>query len=193
MNKLLELRKKIKKRKPEYIRQEAHKTIRLEDKWRKPKGLHSKMRLHKKGNRASPEVGYGSPKEVRGLHSSGLEMVWIYNPEQLKKVDSKKQGIIIGSTVGLKKKLMIIGKCKESNIKILNMKDVDAFTKKANEDIANKKKAKESAKKEKDDKKKKADKKDEKKELEAKLMTEEEKKEADKKEKDKLLIKKDGL
>ena len=42
--KLLELRKKIKGKKPNFIRQDAHKHKRLARKWRKPKGIQSKMR-----------------------------------------------------------------------------------------------------------------------------------------------------
>ena len=44
IQRLLELRKRIKRKKPEFIRQDAHKKKSLESKWRKPKGLHSKMR-----------------------------------------------------------------------------------------------------------------------------------------------------
>ena len=40
----LELRKKIKSKKPDFIRQDFHKK-RLKKKWKRPRGLHSKVRL----------------------------------------------------------------------------------------------------------------------------------------------------
>ena len=51
---LLEFRKKIKAKKPNFIRQDAHKKGEIKKKWRRPKGLQSKMRLHKRGYRKSP-------------------------------------------------------------------------------------------------------------------------------------------
>ena len=54
----------MKKKKPKFIRQDAHKKGRLAKKWRKPKGLQSKMRLCKKGYRKRISKGYKSPKEV---------------------------------------------------------------------------------------------------------------------------------
>jgi len=42
--KLLKIRKQLKKRKPAFTRQDINRYPRLEVKWRKPKGLHAKMR-----------------------------------------------------------------------------------------------------------------------------------------------------
>ena len=71
---LLNIRKKIKSKKPFFFRQDAHKNLKLGDKWRKPKGLHSKMRLGFKGYRKSVSIGYGSPKITKNLHKSGLSV-----------------------------------------------------------------------------------------------------------------------
>ena len=39
---LLKLRKRIKKKKPRFVRQDSHKKPKLKKKWKKPKGLQSK-------------------------------------------------------------------------------------------------------------------------------------------------------
>ena len=48
---LLNVRKEMKERKPEFIRQDNPKRMKLNYKWRKPKGVHSKIRHHFKGRR----------------------------------------------------------------------------------------------------------------------------------------------
>ena len=69
----IELRKKIKKRKPNFIRQDAHKKLRLKKKWRRAKGLHSKIRLNKRGYKIAIRKGYGSPKDAHNLYPEGIK------------------------------------------------------------------------------------------------------------------------
>ena len=51
MSEKLELRKKIKAKKPNFVSQDTHKRKRIRPRWRKPRGWHSKIRLHKIGYR----------------------------------------------------------------------------------------------------------------------------------------------
>ena len=93
----LSLRKVIKKKKPKYSRQDSHKKAKLGDKWRKPKGIQSKMRLHKRGYKRSPEVGFGSPKSVRGLSPEGFEIIHVNSLSDIGKItDVKRQAVLIG-------------------------------------------------------------------------------------------------
>ena len=192
MNKeLLELRRKIKKKKPDFIRQCANKKKRLGKKYRRAKGIDSKMRLKLKGHLRNISKGYKSPKAVRGLSREGLIQVRISSLNDLKNIDKEKQGIIIASSVGLKKKIEIIKKAKKQGIKILNIKDPDAYLKKIEEMLKEKREKKEKEKEEM--KKKEEEMKKKSKNLEEKLekkLDEEEKKERERKEKEKILIKK---
>ncbi len=120
LKRLLKVRRRLKARKPEFRRYEAHKKLRLRDKsWRRPRGLHNKLR-EKRAGRKPVMVGFGSPAKVRGLHPSGFEEVLVYNPSDLEKIDPKRQAARIASCVGLKKRLAIEEKAKELNITILN-------------------------------------------------------------------------
>lgn len=182
---LLELRAKIKDKKPEFIRQDNPKRMKLNYKWRKPKGIHSKIRHHFKGRRKMPSPGFKSPIEVRGLHSTGLNIIKVFSIEDLKKIRNGKDGIVISKQVGMRKQLEILKKAKELKIEVLNL-NADERIKKI-EDFVNSKKKKEA----------KAPKKEARKEKEAKPkeqpfqeLTDEQKKEAEKKEKDRVLIKK---
>lgn len=182
LNTLLELRTKIKNRKPVFLRQDVHKRKRLSHKWRKPKGIHSKIRHHFKGRRKMPSPGYKSPFLARGLHSTGLEIVMIYSPDGLSKIKKETQGIIVASTVGKKKKIEILKKAKEMNIEILNL-NVDQAIEKIESFIKSKATKKPETKKEEPKEKKIEESKEE------KELTDEKRKEMEKKEKDKVLTK----
>ena len=103
-----------------FIRQDSHKKPRLGEKWRKPKGKTSKTRRYEKGKPAMPSIGYGSPKDTRGLHPSGYRDVLVSNINEIEKLDPANQAGRISSTVGKRKKEVMLEKAKELGIKILN-------------------------------------------------------------------------
>ena len=196
MKELLELKRIRKQKKPEFVRQDAHKKPRLRWKWRKPKGSDSKMRLKLKGYRRSVRPGYGSPKAVKGLTTEGLHQVLISDLNALNIIDKSKQGIIIRKNVGVRKKVDIIKKAEELGLRILNIKNPGAYLKEVEDKRKQKKEAMKKRKEEKEKKKKEKDKKKPK-ELADKIekieeKTDKEKKDEEKKEKDKLLIKREA-
>jgi large subunit ribosomal protein L32e len=107
-------------RRPAFKRQEWFRYSRLGEKWRKPKGIHSKMRLHVSYRPPIVSIGYRGPKMVRDYHPSGFQEVMIYNPGQVEGVDPKVQAIRIGGTVGGRKRMAITEKADELGIRILN-------------------------------------------------------------------------
>ncbi len=186
---IVELRNKIKSRKPKFIRQDTNIRIRVRNNttWRKPKGIHSKMRHHRRGKRKMPSPGYGSPAKAKGMHASGLVPVFVENESQIPQ--SEEYGIVISGRVGIKKKAEIIKKAGEKKIKILNA-DADDFMKKFGEFVdAKKKKPKEAKKEDKKEAKKEA-KQDKRNEQKPEAPSQDDKKKEDKKEKDKVLTKK---
>ena len=153
-------------------------------KWRRPKGLHSKLRLNIRGKLKNVSQGYRSPKKIRGLHKSGLEVIRVASSKELIELDAKKHGIVISSTVGKKKRVDILKKAKELNFNVLNIKDPEGYIKDAEQKMAAKKKEmKEGTKPVKE-----AEKKDE---NLAEKLDEPGKKEGEKKEKDRLLTKRE--
>src|SRR3989338_2447991 len=91
INSLLEIRKELKERKPIFIRQDNPKRMKLNYKWRKPKGIHSKIRHKFKGRRKMPSPGYKSPRKVKSLHSSGLKMINVSSIDDVKKTKKAKE------------------------------------------------------------------------------------------------------
>jgi large subunit ribosomal protein L32e len=119
----LRLRKRVKKKKPNFVRHESWRYTRLKENWRKPRGLDNKMRRKIKGWPPTVSIGYRGPKVARGLHPSGYREVLVCNPTDLKKVDPKTQAIRISHTVGKRKRTRIITEARKKKIIILNLKE----------------------------------------------------------------------
>jgi large subunit ribosomal protein L32e len=114
------LRQKHRRKKPKFRRQEWFRYKRLGKSWRRPKGLHSKMRTNKKYRPNVVRIGYGSPKLVRGLHPSGFKEVMVYNVNDLEGVDPKTEAVRIGHSVGTKKRIELEKKADKLGIRVLN-------------------------------------------------------------------------
>lgn len=121
--------RRIRARRPEFVRQESWRYKRVKPNWRRPRGIDSKMRIEKKGWPASPKVGYGSPKEIKGLHPSGFSEVLVHRVEDLKKLDPAVHAVRIAGSVGKRKRLEIYKEAVKAGLKILNPpRDVKALT-----------------------------------------------------------------
>lgn len=116
----LSVRRRQKSRKPKFRRQEWFRYKRLGKSWRKPKGLHSKMRTNRKYRPNVVRIGYGSPKTVRGLHPSGFKEILVYNVNDLKDIDPKTEAARIGHSVGTKKRIELEKKAEKLGIRVLN-------------------------------------------------------------------------
>lgn len=181
IKKLIAVRAKIKARKPSFTRQDQHKKNEIKRTgWRRPKGLHSKMREGRKGYKIKISIGWKSPALTRGMHPSGLLPVLVHRAKDLDRIDPKTQGAIIASSVGGRKRANILTAAK-GKITILNCKDIDGALKGIADAMARRKtQAKERAARK--EKKKEAPK-----TLDKKVEATPKTKEEEKKEKDKVL------
>jgi large subunit ribosomal protein L32e len=109
-----------KRKKPRFLRRDWKAKIRFGRrkmmKWRLAKGRHNKIREKKKNRPRMPRIGYGSPREIRGL-VKGLNPVYISNENDISKI-GKNDIAIISATIGRKKRIEIAKKA--SGIKFLN-------------------------------------------------------------------------
>ncbi|MGD1061328.1 MAG: 50S ribosomal protein L32e [Methanomassiliicoccales archaeon] len=117
---LLAKRKEIDSRRPAFKRQEWFRFKRLGETWRKPRGIHSKMRRHYGYRAPIVSIGYRGPKDVRDYHPSGFREIMVHTVGELNVVDPKKEAVRVGGTVGYKKRLAIEKRADELGIRILN-------------------------------------------------------------------------
>lgn len=120
---LLEIRKRMKKKRPSFRRVESWRYVRVKDSWRKARGIDSQTRKKTKTGVRSPSVGYRSPKKIRGLHPSGYQEVRINNKNDIEKLNlsPKKHAIKISGRLGSKKRLDLIDYAQKRNFHVLNL------------------------------------------------------------------------
>ena len=114
-------RQEIKQNNPEFVRPESWRYVRLQTNWRKPKGIDNHQRKQKsRGRPGLVKVGYGGPKESRGLHPSGFTDNLVFNADDLSKLDPKKDGVRFGHSVGTKKRKELAEIAIQRKYKIFN-------------------------------------------------------------------------
>ncbi len=174
MNRLLTHRKVMKSKKPNFLRQQGRGVTSLAKSWRYPKGMHSKLRKKFRGKIKQPSIGYSSPEEVRGLHSSGLKPLLVFTRSQLLNIKND-EGVILSAKIGKRKKIELLKEIKEKKIQLINIKNIESYISKIETEKQEKKKKK--------TEKEKKQKKEEKKEIERISETPEEKEKREKEEK----------
>ena len=116
----LAIRKKLKRKKPDFVRQESWRYVRVKENWRRPRGIDSKMRKRVKGWPECPRVGYRGPRLARGLHPSGLKEVLVHRVEELEPLNPNEHAVRISARVGRLKRMQIFERAQELGLKVLN-------------------------------------------------------------------------
>ncbi len=119
---LLNLRKQMKARKPDFIREDADKKS-IGIKWRRPTGRHSKMKHQFKGSRKMPSCGYRSPVLVRGLLRQGLLPVVVHTLGELGKINPDTDIVVLGKNVGKRKRIALLHTLLEKKLPVANIKN----------------------------------------------------------------------
>jgi len=120
------------KKKPRFKRQNFL-LKKLKNVWRKPRGIHSKLRLKKRGKGRRPKIGYGNKKNIRGLIKD-QEYTYV---SSMKDIDNAEKILLISSNIGARKKMQIIEKAMNLGLKVINI-NAEKFL----EDMKNKKEEK---------------------------------------------------
>jgi len=127
LRRLMRIRVLMERREPRWMSMDEWRFLRVahRESWRRPKGNDNKIRLEIKGYPKRVKVGYGKPRLVRNLHPTGFKLVIVHRPEDVDKVDPTREAIVIGRTVGLRKRVEIVRRAIERGVRVINVtKDV---------------------------------------------------------------------
>lgn len=171
----------VTRKKRKFTRYKSINQVKLHGGWRRPRGMHNKVRLKKKGHMHKVSIGYGTKKEFKNFYNSTIDYKLVNNLNDLDNIDKKY--IMISRSIGLRKRIEILKKAKELKLNVIKVKDIDAFLKNIQDKLSEIKQNKEKKKQKKEVSQKKA----EEKSKEKKEVNEEEKAEKAKEEKKKVL------
>jgi len=170
IEKALKIKAEKAAKKPTFKQRNHKKFLRVSSSWRKPRGLHNKLRRKRKGIGCWVMTGYKMPKEVRGMRKDGLMPIIVANLDEMKGLDHKKHAVIIKASTGKKNKILLLKEAISKKIIVANIKDPAAYIKKVEEKISDKRKTKKEKEKKKEEKKEEKKKKEDKKKEEEKTI-----------------------
>jgi large subunit ribosomal protein L32e len=121
---ILDLRKRIRRGRPRFLRQESWRYVRVRKSWRKPKGIDSRMRREKKGWPKLVNIGYGSPEKSRGLHPSGYRDVLVNTLYDLETLNPELDAVRLATGLGARKRIEMLKRSEELGLKVLNPRGI---------------------------------------------------------------------
>ncbi|KAJ1889898.1 60S ribosomal protein L32 [Kickxella alabastrina] len=112
----------VKKRTKSFVRVQSDRFMRVGESWRRPVGIDSRTRRRFKGTRPHPKIGYGSNRKTRFLLPDGFRKFTVKNSKDLESLMmlNRTYAAEIASTVGAKKRVVLIERAKQLNIKVVN-------------------------------------------------------------------------
>merc|ERR1712230_81912 len=66
-----------------FERHQSDRFIRVDESWRRPKGIDSRVRRKFKGKTLMPNIGYGSNKKTRHVMPDGFRKFLVHNEKEL--------------------------------------------------------------------------------------------------------------
>ena len=140
MENLFKIKKLMQKRLPRFVRDEFGKRKEVGSSWRRPRGNCSKIRKAYGGHASRVKAGFRTPRLIRGMLHSMLEPVHTSTLAQVAKLDGKKHTAVLGRTLGMHKKVMLIESLMKKNVKIYNYSEPQKFLDEVKKKMADRKK-----------------------------------------------------
>eukprot|EP00418_Pyrodinium_bahamense_P089652 CAMPEP_0179034932 /NCGR_PEP_ID=MMETSP0796-20121207/12857_1 /TAXON_ID=73915 /ORGANISM="Pyrodinium bahamense, Strain pbaha01" /LENGTH=133 /DNA_ID=CAMNT_0020731203 /DNA_START=115 /DNA_END=516 /DNA_ORIENTATION=- len=115
-------RKIVKKRTKKFPRFQADRFKRMNQAWRKPRGIDGRVRRKFKGSTVMPNVGYGSDKKTRYRLRNGFYKFLVHTPADLEMLlmHNEKYAVEIAHNVGAKKRKAIVERADQLRLTVTN-------------------------------------------------------------------------
>merc|ERR1712195_428392 len=114
--------KMVKKRMKKFPRFQADRFKRMNQSWRKPRGIDCRVRRKFKGSTLMPSIGYGSNKKTRFRSKNGFYKFLVQSPADLQMLlmHNEKYAVEIAHNVGAKKRKEIVERADQLKLFVTN-------------------------------------------------------------------------
>merc|ERR1712014_180017 len=115
-------RKIVKKRTKKFPRFQADRFKRMNQAWRKPRGIDCRVRRKFKGTTIMPNIGYGSDKKTRFRLKNGFYKFLVQSPADLEMLlmHNEKYCVEIAHNIGAKKRKEIVERADQLRLHVTN-------------------------------------------------------------------------
>merc|ERR1711908_104941 len=115
-------RKIVKKRTKKFPRFQADRFKKMNQSWRKPRGIDGRVRRKFKGTTLMPSIGYGSNKKTRFRLKNGFYKFLVQSPADLEMLlmHNEKYAVEIAHNVGAKKRKEIVERADQLKLFVTN-------------------------------------------------------------------------
>merc|ERR1712194_388254 len=115
-------RKIVKKRVKKFPRFQADRFKRMNQAWRKPRGIDGRVRRKFKGSTLMPSIGYGSNKKTRHRLRNGFYKFRVQSPADLEMLlmHNEKYAVEVAHNVGAKKRKEIVERADQLKLFVTN-------------------------------------------------------------------------
>ncbi|KAI8818257.1 ribosomal protein L32e [Fimicolochytrium jonesii] len=112
----------IKKRTKKFKRHQSDRYKKVDESWRKPKGIDNRVRRRFKGQIAMPKIGYGSNSKTRHLLPNGFKKFLVNNVRDLELLlmHNRVFAAEIAHNVSSRKRVAIVERAAQLNVKVTN-------------------------------------------------------------------------
>ncbi|KAI8824155.1 ribosomal protein L32e [Fimicolochytrium jonesii] len=112
----------IKKRTKKFVRHQSDRYKKVDESWRKPKGIDNRVRRRFKGQIAMPKIGYGSNSKTRHLLPNGFKKFLVNNVRDLELLlmHNRVFAAEIAHNVSSRKRVAIVERAAQLNVKVTN-------------------------------------------------------------------------
>mmetsp|Transcript_44105 Transcript_44105/g.116608 ORF Transcript_44105/g.116608 Transcript_44105/m.116608 type:complete len:134 (+) Transcript_44105:90-491(+) len=112
----------VKKRIKKFGRFQADRFKRMNQSWRKPRGIDGRVRRRFKGSTMMPSIGYGSNKKTRFRMKNGFYKFLVQSPADLEMLlmHNEKYAVEIAHNIGAKKRKEIVERADQLRLYVTN-------------------------------------------------------------------------
>ncbi|MAG47805.1 hypothetical protein CL617_04320 [archaeon] len=135
-------------KKPKFVRTDVTNVPGLKTKWRKPRGQQNKIRLHRRGKNKMPKIGFSNSNSLK-FKIEKLNPHIIKNLKDLISLKKDQDIAVLSKSLGNKKRIEIIKKSIELDMKVANFKDLKLYLADLEKDLESRKEKKKAKQQEK--------------------------------------------